>query len=158
MILRSIQKSDNSKIAQVIRDVFISDDFPKTGTAFADVQLDFLYEFYQQDKSDYFVLDNQGELFGGCGIAPLEQGNSVVCELQKMYLLPVVRGKGFAKQLIEICIEKAIHLGFKQCYIETLPEMESAQKLYVSYGFNYIDLPLGNTGHSSCPIWMLKNL
>jgi putative acetyltransferase len=158
MNLRIIQKFDNNKIAKVIRDVFISDDFPKTGTAFADKQLDFLYEFYQQDKAAYFVLDNQGDLFGGCGIAPLEEGNFEICELQKMYILQEVRGKGYAKLLIECCIEKAKELGFKQCYIETLPEMKSAQKLYLSYEFAYIDSPLGNTGHSSCPIWMLKNL
>jgi len=36
--------------------------------------------------------------------------------------------------------------------------MKSAQKLYLSEGFNYIDKPLGNTGHSSCPVWMIKNL
>ncbi len=24
--------------------------------------------------------------------------------------------------------------------------------------FEYIDNPLGNTGHTACPIWMLKNL
>lgn len=158
MIIRSIQKSDNSKIANVIREVFISDDFPKTGTAFADVQLDFLFEFYQHEKSEYFVLEDDGELFGGCGIAPLEKGNSLICELQKMYLLQEVRGKGFAKQLLENCVEKAINFGFKHCYIETLPEMKSAQKLYNSFGFTYLDSPFGNTGHSSCPIWMIKNL
>jgi putative acetyltransferase len=30
-------------------------------------------------------------------------------------------------------------------------------KLYKS-GFNYIDAPMGGTGHTSCPVWMLKNL
>lgn len=158
MVIRTIQKSDNNKIAGVIREVFISDNFPKTGTAFADVQLDFLYEYYQQEKSAYFVLDAEGKIFGGCGIAPLEEGNSLVCEIQKMYLLQEVRGKGYAKLLLENCIEKAIKFGFKQCYIETLPEMKSAQKLYISFGFTYLDAPLGNTGHSSCPIWMIKNL
>jgi putative acetyltransferase len=44
MLIREIQQSDNKQIANVIREVFISDNYPKTGTAFADVQLDFMFE------------------------------------------------------------------------------------------------------------------
>jgi putative acetyltransferase len=36
--------------------------------------------------------------------------------------------------------------------------MEAAQKLYNKVGFEYLDKPLGNTGHTSCPVWMLKKL
>jgi len=38
-MIREIQKEDNLQIANVIREVFISDGYPKTGTAFADQQL-----------------------------------------------------------------------------------------------------------------------
>jgi len=48
--------------------------------------------------------------------------------------------------------------GFEQCYIETMPNMLAAQKLYVKKGFKYIDHPLGNTGHCNCPIWLIKEL
>ena len=30
--------------------------------------------------------------------------------------------------------------------------------LYKKNDFSYIDRPLGNTGHTSCPVWMLKKL
>ena len=36
--------------------------------------------------------------------------------------------------------------------------MKSAQKLYLKKGFKYIENPIGNTGHSSCPVWMIKDL
>jgi putative acetyltransferase len=36
--------------------------------------------------------------------------------------------------------------------------MKAAQKLYLKNGFEYINGPLGNTGHYSCPIYMLKNI
>ena len=36
--------------------------------------------------------------------------------------------------------------------------MKDAQNLYTKYDFSYIDRPLGNTGHTSCPVWMLKKL
>jgi hypothetical protein len=43
-------KSDNNKIAKVIRDVFCSDDFLKPELHLQSKQLRFFYEFYQQDK------------------------------------------------------------------------------------------------------------
>ena len=40
----------------------------------------------------------------------------------------------------------------------SMPNMISAQKLYLKKGFEYIDKPMGNTGHTACPVWMLKDL
>jgi putative acetyltransferase len=36
--------------------------------------------------------------------------------------------------------------------------MLAAQKLYQKVGFTYLDSPIGCTGHTSCPVWMLKQL
>jgi putative acetyltransferase len=36
--------------------------------------------------------------------------------------------------------------------------MLAAQKLYQKAGFEYLCEPLGATGHTSCPVWMLKEL
>lgn len=33
-----------------------------------------------------------------------------------------------------------------------------AQYLYLKSGFAYIDAPLGTTAHTSCPVWMIKDL
>ena len=60
--------------------------------------------------------------------------------------------------MIKKCINKAVSFNYEKCYIETMYNMNSAQKLYLSQGFKYIDKPLGNTGHSSCQVWMLKTL
>ena len=75
-----------------------------------------------------------------------------------MYFLPEARGKGLGLQMIEKCLQKAIELGFEKCYLETLPEMTVAQKLYQKVGFEYLCEPLGTTGHTSCPVWMIKQL
>ena len=56
-MIREIQKGDNVQIAAVIREVFISEDYPKTGTAFADSQLDFMFEAYDKPRSTYFVVE-----------------------------------------------------------------------------------------------------
>lgn len=158
IIIRPIQREDNAQIAAVIRQVFIDDDFPKTGTAFADVQLDFMFETYNKPKAIYFVVEKEGKIIGGAGISQLENSNENICELQKMYFLQEVRGKGIGFKLIEKCLENAIEFGYSSCYLETLPEMKAAQNLYNKFGFEYLCSPLGNTGHSTCPVWMLKEL
>jgi putative acetyltransferase len=43
-------------------------------------------------------------------------------------------------------------------YIETLPELEKAIRVYEKFGFSYLDKPLGDTGHFGCSVWMLKAL
>ena len=47
---------------------------------------------------------------------------------------------------------------FDKCYLETMTYMKAAQGLYLKKGFEYIDGPMGNTGHYSCPVHMLKEL
>lgn len=158
MIIREIKKEDNEQIAAVIREVFISDNYPKTGTAFADKQLDFLFETYNKPKSIYFVVEESGKIIGGAGVSQLENSTENICELQKMYFLEEARGKGIGFKMITKCIEKATEFGYEKCYLETLPEMLNAQKLYKKVGFEYLDKPLGNTGHTTCPVWMIKEL
>ncbi len=158
MIIREIQKEDNQQIASVIRQVFITDGFPKIGTAFADKQLDFMFETYDKPRSIYYVVENDGKLIGGAGVSQLENSDESICELQKMYFLEEARGKGIGFQMIGKCLEKAIQFGYTKCYLETLTEMLYAQKLYKKVGFNYIFAPMGATGHTSCPVWMLKEL
>ncbi len=46
----------------------------------------------------------------------------------------------------------------KLCYLETMPYMLDAQELYRKNGFVYINKPMGDTGHYSCPVWMTKEL
>ena len=158
MLIREIQQKDNVQIASVIRAVFHELDAPKVGTAYADPILDTLFEVYQESRTKYFVVERDGKVVGGCGIAPLENEEASICELQKMYFSPEIRGTGYAELIINKCLEFAKEVGFKQCYLETLSFMTAAQKLYKRIGFEEIDDPMGNTGHNSCEVWMLKNL
>lgn len=54
--------------------------------------------------------------------------------------------------MMKTYLPNAKRFGFTACYLETLPEMKAAQKLYVKSGFEYINEPFGATGHTSCPI------
>jgi putative acetyltransferase len=156
--IRPLAEADNAVIAQVIRNVFLELGAPTTGTAYADPVLDRLSAVYDKEKTAYFVVECKGNVIGGAGVAPLDDDATGVCELQKMYFLPEARGRGIGAELMQKCLDFARQSGYKQCYIETLDIMQAAQKLYVKSGFRYLDTPLGNTGHNSCQVWMLKEL
>lgn len=155
--IRKIEKQDNPEIARILREILVEHDVPKVGTAYADPQLDCMFETYAVPNSVYYVVENNGELIGGAGIAPLP-GEPGTCELQKMYFLPEARGLGLGAQMMEKCLGAAKRFGYQKCYLETMPNMEAAQKLYQKSGFEYLCSALGNTGHTSCPVWMIKNL
>ncbi|KAB5491926.1 GNAT family N-acetyltransferase [Flagellimonas hadalis] len=156
--IREIKPEDNEQVAKVIRKVLEDMGVPKVGTAYADKALDDMYAEYNVPKATYFVVEHDGKIIGCAGIAQLQNFEGNVCELQKMYFLEEARGKGIGSEMIQICLQRAKEYGFDACYLETMPYMEAAQKLYKKNGFEYIDAPLGNTGHYSCPVWMLKKL
>ncbi|MFT4832130.1 MAG: putative acetyltransferase [Psychroserpens sp.] len=157
-IIREIQPQDNKQVASVIRQVLIDLGVPKVGTAYADTALDHMYENYSVPKASYFVVEENEKIIGCAGVAQLENYEGNVCELQKMYFTEEARGRGLGAQMMTICLNKAREYGFDKCYLETMPYMEDAQKLYKKTGFQYIEARMGDTGHYSCPVWMLLEL
>ena len=158
MRIREIQFNDNSQIESVIKSTFIELQLPLTGTVYEDIETAKMFESYQENKAVYFVVEANGQVKGGAGIKALTDDEVSVCELQKMYLSHDMRGNGYSKKLLEICLEAAKQMGYKQCYLETLSELKTAQKLYKQYGFEYLETSMGNTGHSSCGVRMIKTL
>ncbi len=158
IVIREIELVDNPKIAKAIRSVLIEMGVPKVGTAYEDKALDCMTETYNISNKAYFVVENENEIIGGAGISPLDNHEGNTCELQKMYFMPDARGKGLGSEMMTKCLEFAKQAGFDQCYLETLPYMDDARKLYRKVGFKSIAQPMGNTGHYSCTVWMLKKL
>jgi len=156
--IRPIKKSDNAQVESVIRSVFLELNIPLVGTAFEDPETAQMFEAYERERAVYFVVEQAGTVIGGAGISPLKNYNSEVCELQKMYSLPIMRGKGLGQQLLNICLDTAKTLGFTSCYLETIPTLDSAIKLYQRNGFTPIQKQLGATGHHNCGLWMIKKL
>ena len=157
-IIREINPEDNAQIAVVIREVILEMGAPKVGTAYEDKATDQMYETYQKSKATYYVLEYDNKIVGGAGIAQLDNFDGNTCELQKMYFLPVTRGKGIGSRLMSSCIDRAKEYGYLHCYLETMPYMDAARSLYRKTGFVDLEKPLGNTGHYSCSRWMIKEL
>ena len=158
IVIREIELKDNTKIALAIRKVLIEMGVPKVGTAYEDEALDCMTETYDEPRRKYFVVENGNEILGGAGISPLDKYDGNVCELQKMYFMPEARGKGLGSKMMAMCLNFAKEAGFEQCYLETMPYMDDARKLYRKVGFKSIGKPMGDTGHYSCSVWMIIDL
>lgn len=157
-VIRPIEPRDNSAIAVVIRAALAEFGANKPGTVYFDESTDHLFELFRQPGSAYFIAEWQGQVVGGAGIYPTEGLPAGCCELVKMYLTPAARGTGLGRTLISLCLETARDLGFRQVYLETMPELRKAVTVYEKFGFRYLDGPLGNSGHFGCDVWMLKDL
>ncbi|TSE09505.1 MULTISPECIES: GNAT family N-acetyltransferase [Aquimarina] len=157
--IRLLEPKDDKALASLIRSVLVEMGVPKVGTAYEDESLDRMYDTYNYSGMRYYVVEEKGEIVGGAGIAPLQgETSDDICELQKMYFLPVTRGKGIGYKMIQTCLSYAKEQGYTKCYLETMPYMQAARKLYQKVGFVSLEKPIGNTGHYSCQAWMIKEL
>lgn len=156
--LRTIEKEDNVKIAALIRKVFREYKIDRPGTVYFDPTTDDLYTLFQTPRSIYWIALHGSDIIGGCGIYPTPALPEACAELVKFYLAAEYRGMGTGRMLMEKSIDSARELGFRQIYLESMPELGKAVKMYEKAGFRFIDHPMGNSGHFGCDIWMLKEL
>ena len=156
-IIREIEREDNGEIENVIRTCLIEFGADHEGTAWADPDLGRFSEIYNTDGNKYWVaVTENGKIVGGVGIGRLD-GTEDVCELQKMYCLPKIRGTGVSHELMDIALKYAGKY-YKRCYLETLENMVAAQKFYEKYGFERIYEPLVKTEHFACDVRYIKCL
>ena len=157
-IIRTIRADDDPAIAAVIRAVM--PEFGASGPGFAihDPEVDHMHRAYSGPRSSYFVVEDEGGVAGGGGVAPLEAGPEDTCELRKMYFLPRLRGRGTGAALMARCLAAARAHGFRRCYLETLTGMDAAQRLYERSGFMPIPAAMGSTGHFGCNRFYLLEL
>ena len=156
--MRPIEPRDDAAIAKIIRTVMPEFGADGPGFAIHDAEVDSMSAAYSRPRSAYFVIEADGVVQGGAGIAPLDGGEADVCELRKMYFLPTLRGRGAGKAAIDRCLEAARGLGFRRCYIETLTGMDAAQRLYLANGFERVSCAMGGTGHHGCDRYYIRNL
>ena len=156
--IRLIEPQDNAQVANIVRKTLLEFDVAGSGSSIHDPEVDQMYETYQAKGAAYFVVAKSNEILGCAGIAPLKGEAATICELQKMYFLPVLRGMGLGKKLLTICLEKAKSLGYQKCYLETVERMWQANLLYQKMGFKQLDHQVGSTGHNACDTTYIKEL
>ena len=94
----------------------------------------------------YLDISDDGIARGCIALRKLSDGKG---EVKRLYVRPEYRGKGIATALVERIVEDARNIGYKELYLDTLPELESAVRLYKSFGFEetgqYNDSPVDKT-------------
>lgn len=158
LVLRPIEPRDDAAMAGVIRAVMPEFGAVGSGFAIADPEVDWMSRAYAAPGHAYFVIERDGRVLGGGGIAPLAGGDAATCELRKMYCLPETRGIGAGTALMARCLAAARAAGYSRCYLETLTGMDAAMRLYERSGFRRIAGPLGDTGHGGCNTFYLLPL
>jgi putative acetyltransferase len=158
IVFRTIEKKDNKEIADLIRAVFREFKIDRPGTVYFDPTTDDLFTLFSKPGAEYWIAEENNIIAGGCGVYPTQGLPEGCAELVKLYLSASNRGKGIGWMLMEKTFESAKRLGYKQLYLESLPELGKAISLYTRAGFRHIQTPLGNSGHFGCNIWMLKDL
>lgn len=158
ILIRKAGKEDNIVLAKLIREVFDEHGAPQQGTVYSDPTTDNLCGLFRKAGSVLLVAEINEQICGCCGVYPTEGLEKDCAELVKFYLHQKFRGKGIGKVLMEKCIRSAKDMGYKKLYIESLPQFSRAVTIYEKQGFRKLDRPLGNSGHTTCDIWMLKEL
>lgn len=156
--IRPILPADNPALADVIRQTLVEFGANHPGTVYYDPSTDQLYELFREPGSAFYVALKEGKIMGGAGIFPSAGLPEKTCELVKMYLLPEARGQGLGRTLIAQSLQFAREAGYRQVYLESMPELQKAIGIYRQFGFRPLQGPLGNTGHTGCSIWMLLSL
>jgi len=158
IIFRTIEEKDNKEIAELIRKVFREFKIDRPGTVYFDPTTDNLFKLFSTPGSEYWIVEEDGIMIGGCGVFPTPGLPEGCAELVKLYLSATQRGKGTGWKLMEKTFVSAKRFGYKHLYLESLPELSKAINLYERTGFRHLPAPLGNSGHFGCNIWMLKEL
>lgn len=75
----------------------------------------------------------------GAGCIALRKISDGICEMKRLYVNDAYRGLGIGKTLIRMIIEEARKRHYSHIRLDTLPTMEKAQEMYVSFGFYDIE-------------------
>lgn len=156
--IRLIQPRDNKTMEQIIVSAFKEFGAETEGVSLKDPEMSDICSTYSGKGSKYWVLVDLEEdrVLGGGGYTKLKgtTEDEKICEVQKFFLIPEVRGKGFGGKIMALIIESAINDGYQEIYLEILESMKQAGKLYEKFGLKYLNKRKGGTGHYSCKIFM----
>jgi len=112
---------------------------------------------YAPPRGCLLIARGDGAAIGCVAVRPIDADR---CEMKRLYVRPVGRGRGLGRHLTEAAIAFGRAAGFRAMRLDTLPTMAAAQALYRELGFRtipayrsspvagnlYMELALGPSG------------
>ncbi|MES2517828.1 MAG: GNAT family N-acetyltransferase [Bacteroidota bacterium] len=118
-----------------VRSIFLEyADFLQVDLCFQgfEKELQMLHEVYTPPKGCIILAKEANEVQGCVALKPIANG---VCEMKRLYVKPIARGKKIGKLLVEELIQFAKNAGYKTMKLDTLSTLKEAVKMYRSMGF-----------------------
>jgi ribosomal protein S18 acetylase RimI-like enzyme len=72
------------------------------------------------------------------GCVALRRIEGPICEMKRLYTRPKFRRLGIGRALCEAVMQEARRIGYQRMRLDTLPSMEAAKAMYLSFGFREI--------------------
>jgi len=130
--LRAATNTDCRNVAElvygVLKEYGLRPDPESTDADLKDIER----SYFVRGGAFYVLEEETGSIVGAYGLYPIDKAT---CELRKMYLHKLFRGRGLGKLLMESALTEARRLGFKRVTLETASVLKEAIGLYKSYGF-----------------------
>ena len=99
-------------------------------------ELDILSQTYGPPGGALLLAEAEDSLAGCVAVRPID---AAICELKRLYVRSAYRGTGLGRRLANTALQAARDLGYQCIRLDTLPQMQAAQRLYENLGFR--DIP-----------------
>jgi putative acetyltransferase len=91
---------------------------------------------YAPPNGRLLLAEHDGQLAGCVALHKLQTD---ICEMKRLYLRPLFRGKGLGRKMAEAVITEARKIGYRRMRLDTVaPVMQDAVAMYRRLGFKEI--------------------
>jgi ribosomal protein S18 acetylase RimI-like enzyme len=101
---------------------------------------------YAPPGGDLYLARVHAEVVGMVAFRPRADGSA---EMKRLYVRDAARGSGVGRRLVETVLAAARERGYHTMVLDTLPVMQSAQRMYEHFGFRdvppYYESPIAGT-------------
>lgn len=132
---RGFKESDRAAVVALLHEYWVSLGVSMSFQSFEEEVADLPGVYAPPQGEMLFLRDPADNALAGCvAVRPVSDVPGL-CEMKRLYLRPAARGLGLGRHRAVAIMDEARRLGYRRMCLDTLPELEEAQALYLSLGF-----------------------